>query len=86
MEKSPALEELGRVVMGMRQEAKGFLALGKSIDDLERFLGERQHMEADYRARTLHLVRSGGMGIEEANETLLAMELKPIGREEARGK
>lgn len=66
------------VVAGMRDEAKGFLALGKTMKDLELYLDERQQMEADYRDQVLRKYRSNALDRETANEILSAMSLETI--------
>lgn len=67
-----------RVVAGMREEAQGFLALGKTMRDLELFLDERQQMEHDYREQTLKKYKSNVLDKGEANAILTAMSLEPI--------
>ena len=69
---------LRQVVAGMREDASGFLKLGKSITDLETFLDERQRMEASYREQAVRQVKSGAMTKEDANATLVAVGLKAI--------
>ena len=72
------VDALRRVVAGMRDEAKGFLALGKSPEDLARFLDERQRMEADYREQLIRKLRSNLVTKDEANASLSAMGLELI--------
>lgn len=67
-----------RVVEGMREEARGFLALGNTMKDLELFLDERQQMECDYRERTLKKYKSNALDKNKANAILTAMSLEPI--------
>ena len=69
---------LRQVVAGMREDASGYLKLGKSITDLETFLDERQMMESSYREQTASRVRSGSLTKKEANATLVAVGLKEI--------
>lgn len=72
------IEVLKRVVGGMREEARAYLELGKSLKELEAFLDERQRMEASYRAQTLRQVASGYVSKDAANAIFAAMGLEPI--------
>ena len=69
---------LRQVVAGMREDASGYLKLGRSIGDLETFLDERQRMESSYREQTVRRVRTGGLTKDEANAILDAVGLKAI--------
>lgn len=73
------VDQLRRVVAGMKDDANGFLNLGKSLGDLEVFLDERQKMEAAYRAQLINQARTGALKVEEANRLLASMELPLIG-------
>lgn len=71
-------EILRQVVAGMREDANGFLKLGKSVDDLSRFLEERQRMEANYREQLIRQLNTHIVTREDANASLSAMGLELI--------
>lgn len=71
-------EVLRQVVAGMREDANGFLKLGKSVDDLSRFLEERQRMEANYREQLIRQLNTHIVTKEDANTSLSAMGLELI--------
>lgn len=78
MRGSPWVDELRRVVAGMRVESRAYLNLGKSMDDLTVFLDQRQRMEASYRLRVVRQYRSGELKMDAANSLLSAMGLELI--------
>ena len=75
---SPWVDVLRRIVAGMREDATGYLKLGRSVRDLEAFLEERQRMESDYRARFAERVRRGELTRAEAKDVLRSMGLEEI--------
>ena len=83
----PEYAELKRIVAGMKEEAKMFLASGGSVADYMKRLQERQRMESDYRAKAeaeiMEDVRAGRFAPayakwEEKNEWLSAMGIAVI--------
>lgn len=79
--------ELKRIVAGMKEEAKMFLASGGSVADYLKRLQERQRMEAEYRAKAeteiMDDVREGNFASaytkwEEKNEWLSTMGIAVI--------
>lgn len=45
--------EAKRIVVGVKEEAHMYLSAGKSLDEIDRWLTERQRMERDYRRQLL---------------------------------
>lgn len=71
-------DTLRQVVAGMREDANGYLKLGKSMSELEKFLDERQKMECAYREQLLRQLKSGTMKKDEVNATLNAVGMKTV--------
>ena len=77
----PAVSELKRIVVGMKDDAKKYLNMPKGIERLGAWLEERQAMEANYREQYTKRVMSGELTKEEVNAIFSAMGLELLGED-----
>ncbi len=71
------LVELKRILVGIKDEARKYVAMSNGLERLAAFLDERQAMERTYRAQILGRVQSGALAPEDAAAILSPMGFKP---------
>ena len=71
------LVELKQILVGLKDEARKYVAMSNGLERFAAFLDERQAMERQYRAQILGRVQSGALAPEDAAQILSPMGFKP---------